>query len=349
MRADTLHRIYSMSKPITAVALMMLYEEGRFLLGDPVADYLPELADLQLVDDPDADPPVASRRAPRQPTIRDLLRHSAGFSYGIFGDTAVDRRYRDVRLLEEPTLAGFTRVLGSLPLRYEPGTRWHYSVAVDVQGRLVEVLSGLSFGEFLRRRIFDPLGMQDTFFVVPAERRERLAQLYIPEDGRAGWNMLWTFGSSPRLRVADPALSRGCLEGELFESGGAGLVSSAGDYLRFALMLLNGGELDGVRLLSPLTVAHMARNHIAGLGADGLSTADAFGLGFGISLDTGVTGELASDGSYGWGGAAGTLFWVDPAEQVVGVFMTQTIASRDWLADKFRVLTYQALLDSARD
>ncbi|HBO13073.1 MAG TPA: serine hydrolase, partial [Halieaceae bacterium] len=155
---DTLYRIYSMTKPITTVAVLMLYEEGRFLLGDPVANYLPELADLAVAENLDPNAPLSTRPAARQPTIRDLLRHSAGFSYGLFGDTSVDRAYREAGLFQQDDLTAFTTALGRLPLQYEPGTRWHYSVAVDVQGRLVEAVSGMALGDFLRERIFEPLG-----------------------------------------------------------------------------------------------------------------------------------------------------------------------------------------------
>jgi CubicO group peptidase (beta-lactamase class C family) len=345
---DTLYRIYSMSKPITSVALLMLYEEGHFLLGDPVAKYLPELADLAVAEELDPNAPPATRPAARQPTIRDLLRHSAGFSYGIFGDTAVDRAYRNADLLQQATLQDFTELLGTLPLQFEPGTRWHYSVAVDVQGRLIEAISGKRFGAFLRERIFEPLGMDDTHFVVPPGKRGRLAQLYTPKGTNMTWDSRWQFTDEQALEVADPELTRGYLEGNLFESGGGGLVATAEDYLRFASMLAGEGEVEGVRLLAPLTVRHLRRNHAAELATDNLYSIDGFGLGVGVSVDPGVTGELGADGNYGWGGAAGTLFWVDPVDAVIGIFMTQSVPHQTTLADTFRVLTYQALLETAR-
>lgn len=346
---DTLYRIYSMTKPVTTVAVLMLYEEGRFLLGDPVADYLPELADLTVAENLDPNIPLSTRPAARQPTIRDLLRHSAGFSYGLFGDSSVDRAYRDAGLFQQEDLAAFTTALGTLPLQYEPGTRWHYSVAVDVQGRLVEAVSGMTLGDFLHERIFEPLGMRDTHFVVPPDKRERLAQLYSPKGSTMAWDAPWQFSDEQALEVADPELTRGYLEGNVFESGGGGLVSTARDYLRFAQMLAGDGAVDGVRLLAPLTVRHLRRNHVAGLATDNLYSIDGFGLGVGVSLDPGVTGELGADGSYGWGGAAGTLFWVDPVDAIVGIFMTQSVPHQTSLADTFRVLTYQALLETRRD
>ena len=344
MAEDALYRIYSMTKPITSVALLMLYEEGRFLLSDPVETYLPEFAGLTLLQENGAGEPepVAPRRPP---TIRDLLRHSAGLSYGVFGDTAVDRRYREADLFRAATLGEFTRRLAQLPLLYEPGTRWHYSVAVDVQGRLVEVIGGLPFGEFLRRRIFAPLGMEDTFFVVPQDKRSRLAQLYSPLGTKLDWSTPWTFSAEQRLVPADPELTRAYLDGSRFESGGAGLVSTADDYLRFALMLAGGGAYRGVRLLAPGTVRHMQGDHIQDLDSRGLWNSGAFGLGVGIVGDTaGKSGELGAAQAYGWGGAAGTNFWVDPANDIVGLFMVQSMPHQTDLARKFRVLTYQAFM-----
>jgi CubicO group peptidase (beta-lactamase class C family) len=365
MTEDAIFRIYSMTKPITAVALMVLYEEGRFFLNDPVAKYLPELADLELaVSTADGETGVISdgttslgvgsgddsavgltRKPQRQPTIRDLLRHTAGFSYGIFGDTEVDRQYREARLLDKDTIAEAVVELGKLPLQYEPGSRWHYSVSVDVQGRLVEVLSGMRFGEFLETRLFRPLGMADTAFVVPERKQDRLAKLYSPEGTDVSLNSVWKRSESTRLEPADPSLSEGYKVGSTFESGGGGLVSTAEDYMRFCLMLLNGGEFGGQRILSPKTVELMTINHLGdlpmGWGRDGVG----FGLGFGVVLDPGETGEIGSAGEYNWGGAAGTRFWIDPKERLVGVFMVQSIPHQTRLGQEFRVLTYQAIVD----
>jgi len=345
LREDALYRIYSMTKPITSVALLMLYEEGRFLLGDPVAKYLPELAGLTLLQT-GGDGENVSLSPGRQPTVRDLLRHTAGMSYGVFGDTPVDRLYRETRLFQASTLAEFTETLGTLPLLFEPGTRWHYSVSVDVQGRLIEVLSGMSFGEFLAKRIFEPLGMTDTGFVVPKEKQARLTQLYSPVGTVLDWDTPWQFNTETLLEPADPELTQPYLDGSRFESGGAGLVSTMADYLRFALMLANEGELDGVRLLAPTTVEHMRSDHLHGIDSSGLWSMDAFGLGVGIITDTARrSGELGADGAYGWGGAAGTNFWIDPEEDIVGIFMVQSVPHQTPLAKLFRVLTYQALVD----
>ncbi len=342
---DALYRIYSMTKPVTAVALLMLYEEGHFLLEDPVAKYLPELADLSLARENDAGEVILEAPA-RQPTIRDLLRHTAGFSYGLFSDFAVDRLYREADLLNVPDTATFTNRLGQLPLLFEPGTRWYYSVAVDVQARLVEVISEQRFGDFLRDRIFEPLGMDDTFFVIPPEEAYRLTQLYSPAGTELDWKSAWKFTDEVRLEPANPDLTQPYFDGNLFESGGAGLVSSAHDYLRFALMLAGGGAYDGVRLLGTRTVEHLRSNHLQGLDNSGLWGMEAFGLGVGTILATAATnGELGADGAYGWGGAAGTNFWVDPEGEIVGVFMVQSIPHQTPLAKKFRVLTYQALIE----
>ena len=367
MTADTLFRIYSMTKPVTSVALLMLYEEGRFHLNDPIARHLPELADLvvatstadggstsitsdgtstRTVGEGDATRAGETRTPRRQPTIRDLMTHTAGFTYGSFGNTEVDQLYRQAQLTSRgSSLEEFVGKLGEIPLQYEPGTRWHYSVAVDVQGRLVEVLSGMTFGEFLRTRLFEPLGMVDTSFVVPDDKWGRVAQLYSPEGVMEGAGMFLRATQSSSLVVSPESFSSGYREGARFEGGGAGLVSTAADYLRFAQMLLNGGQLDGVRLLSPKTVELMTANHLGdipmGFGRQGVG----FGLGVAVALDQGHMGELGSVGEYNWGGAAGTRFWIDPKEQLVGIFMVQSIPHRTRLGGDFKNLTYQAIVD----
>ena len=370
MEEDTIHRLYSMSKPITGVALMILYEEGKFLLNEPVAKYIPELANLQVslatadggvtaVSDGTqssstgaGDTTLAGKtRAPaRQPTIRDLMTHTAGFSYGVFGNTEVDQAYRASELLSNhPDLQDFVTKLGKIPLQYEPGTRWHYSVSVDVQGRLVEVLSGMRFSDFLEQRLFKPLGMKDTSFIVPNNKLKRFAQLYSPEGTPNGTSAWLTPNTSTALVVAPEMASRNYLKGATFESGGGGLVGTADDYLRFCQMMLNGGELNGVRILSPTTVALMTRDHLGpiamGMGRQG----SGFGLDFAVVTDAGLTGDSGSDGEYNWGGAAGTRFWIDPKENLIGIFMVQSLPHRTTLASQFKVLTYQAMEEMAED
>lgn len=366
MSEDAIFRIYSMSKPITAVALMMLYEEGRFFLNDPVARYIPELANLQvarstadgastrIVSDGTQSMTIGAgdqnlmgqtRKPSRQPTIRDLLTHTAGFTYGVFGNTEVDQQYRQAGILiSNPDLKDFVTKLGQIPLQYDPGTRWHYSVAVDIQGRLVEVLSGMRFGEFLQSRLFGPLDMHDTSFVVPADKVDRLAQLYTPEGTAEGADGFRSIGRGP-LVVAPDSTSEGFMEGATFESGGGGLVSTARDYLRFSQMMLNGGELNGVRILSPKTVALMTTNHLGDIQMGFSRTGVGFGLGFAVALDQGDIGEIGSPGEYNWGGAAGTRFWIDPKENLIGIFMVQSIPHRTRLGQTFKVLTYQAIVE----
>ena len=366
MAEDTIHRIYSMTKPITAVALMMLHEEGRFRLNDPVAMYIPELKDLQVAVST-ADGVTVARsdgtqsmtegvgdltqtgmtRAPRrQPTVRDLLTHTAGFTYGVFGNTEVDRAYREAGLLRDhPNLQDFVEKLGKIPLQYEPGTRWHYSVAVDIQGRLVEVLSGQRFGEFLKARLFDPLGMVDTSFTIDEAKRERVAQLYAPKGTPGDFSAWLAPNASVELEVAPDFANVGYQPGAKFESGGGGLLSTSMDYLRFSQMLLNGGELNGVRFLSPRTVDLMSRNHLGdiqmGFGRLGVG----FGLGFAVLMDAGEAGDVGSDGEYNWGGAAGTRFWIDPEQNLIGLFMVQSLPHRTTLAQDFKTLVYQALVE----
>ena len=361
MTDDAIYRIYSMSKPITGVALMMLYEEGKFRLNDPIAMYIPEMANLPValstggtgvVSDGTTSIAIGSgdeslvgqtRKAKRQPTIRDLMTHTAGLTYGIFGNTEVDQVYRKAGLLGDMDLKEFVTVLGKLPLQYDPGSQWHYSVSVDVQGYLVEVLSGMKFSEFLEQRIFAPLDMQDTAFKVNEGNKDRLAQLYKPEGVKADNYFSPATGSG--LEIADAFISAGYIYGGKFESGGGGLVATARDYLRFSQMMLNGGELDGVRILSPKTVDLMTTNHIGDLGLGYGSKGIGFGLDFAVVLNPGEVGEVSSAGEYNWGGAAGTRFWIDPQEQLIGLFMVQSIPHRTRLADDFKVMTYQALVE----
>lgn len=361
MTDDAIYRIYSMSKPITGVALMMLYEEGKFRLNDPIAMYIPEMANLPValstggtgvVSDGTTSIAIGSgdeslvgqtRKAKRQPTIRDLMTHTAGLTYGIFGNTEVDQAYRKAGLLGDMDLKEFVTVLGKLPLQYDPGSQWHYSVSVDVQGYLVEVLSGMKFSEFLEQRIFAPLDMQDTAFKVNEGNKDRLAQLYKPEGVKADNYFSPATGSG--LEIADAFISAGYIYGGKFESGGGGLVATARDYLRFSQMMLNGGELDGVRILSPKTVDLMTTNHIGDLGLGYGSKGIGFGLDFAVVLNPGEVGEVSSAGEYNWGGAAGTRFWIDPQEQLIGLFMVQSIPHRTRLADDFKVMTYQALVE----
>jgi CubicO group peptidase (beta-lactamase class C family) len=343
---DTLFRIYSMTKPITSVAAMMLYEEGAFELKDPVRRYLPAFADTKVykggpAGSPQLEPQVDPMR------IWQLFTHTAGLTYGFHHQHPVDAIYRkhgfewgSPRGMD--TEATIDEV-AKLPLVFQPGTSFNYSVATDVLGRLVEVWSGMPFDEFLRTRIFQPLGMDETSFWVEGDDVERLAALYIPfgEGGRA---VRWDEGGKPATRP------------QTFLSGGGGLVSSAGDYHRFMEMLRGKGELDGVRLLSPRTVEYMTRNHLPGgvdLEAFGQKTwaettfdGVGFGLGFSVLLDPVAYRSPGSVGEFGWGGAASTAFSIDPVEDLTVAFYTQLLPSSTYpIRTQLRQLVTQAIVD----
>ena len=339
MSKDDIFRIYSMSKPITGVAMMILYEEGKFKLSDPVEKYIPEFKDLQVAAGEDASGNIITQPADHKMTIRELMSHTGGLTYGIFSQSKVDTMYNDANVLDpDSTLQDMISKLGKIPLRQQPGSLWHYSVSVDVQGYLVEKLSGQKFGDFLEERIFTPLGMKDTDFYVPEEKADRLAQVYsygpegklFPQEGLGGANNY----------LVDQAL----------ESGGAGLVGTAMDYLRFAQMMLNGGELDGVRILAPLTVEIMHRNQLP-KSVEGIAFGSAgttFGLDFAIIEDT-VEAESYSKGEYYWSGAAGTWFWIDPVEDIVFVGMIQQFGGRNGqvpdMRGTSRRMVYQSIME----
>lgn len=334
MAEDAIFRIYSMSKPITGVALMMLYEEGKFRLGDPVGRYIPELADLKVAASWGPEGPVLED-ADHPMTIRELMTHTAGLPYGIGDPHPAERLYAEHGVLStRQTLADMVDKIAKLPLRQQPGTRWSYSIAVDVQGYLVEVLSGQPLDAFLQERIFDPLGMVDTGFHVPADQHHRLAQVY-RYDGEGSL-------AAPRADATAAEGARPFLDPATFFSGGGGLVSTTADYMRFCQMMLNGGELDGVRLLSPTTVDLMTRNQLPrelGEYAPGAG----FGLDFSVVLDPVASGGYSA-GEYSWGGAAGTWFWIDPAEELIFVGMIQQFgAGRPNVRSLSHRLTYQAI------
>ena len=347
MRLDTIHRIYSMTKPVTSVAVMMLYEEGKFQLNDPVGKYLPEFAKMQVgIDEKDPQTGKATLKtapAKRPITVRDLLRHTAGLTYGFFSDTLVDQEYRKARILSDLNLAEFVTNLSKIPLVHEPGTRWHYSVSVDVLGRLVEVLAGKPFDQFLQERIFAPLEMRDTGFYVPADKKDRFAKLYSPtKDGKIQPAVI----CATRQECVEkfPNAVPSYLEPPTLPSGGGGLVSTAYDYLRFCQMLLNKGQYDGKRLLSRKTVQLMSSDNLGTI--PGMGPGAGFGLGFAVSKAPGEAGMMGSPGEYNWGGAAGTRFWIDPQEELIGIFMIQILPHTGLeYGSEFRVLAYQAIAD----
>ncbi|MSO35810.1 MAG: class A beta-lactamase-related serine hydrolase [Acidobacteria bacterium] len=341
MRTDTLFRIASMTKPITSVALMMLYEEGKLLLTDPVSKFIPSFKSSRVLEGA-AEAPVAARRAIN---VRDLLSHRSGLTYGFLNGGPVGGSYRKNGVIDgltatTMTLAEAIDKLAAEPLIAHPGAAWNYSLSTDVLGRVVEVASGQPFQVFLRERIFKPLRMTDTDFVVAEAKWSRLATVYSPDT--AGGIRPMTDPESFGNTVMSPIASY--RDGKTYFSGGAGLVSTARDYARFANMLLNGGTLDGARLLSPKTVELMTASHTADLPPSGLIGNGAqFGLGFRVVTDVATTQTLGSNGSFGWSGIYGTNFWVDPKERMVAIVMVQRYPGSP-VAGAFQPLVYQALV-----
>jgi len=342
---DTLFRIYSMTKPITAVAAMMLYEEGAFDLRDPVSRFIPAFDGVRVFKQGTA---LRAVTVPATEPIRiwHLLTHTAGLTYGFLHRHVVDEMYRaagfEWGFPQGLDLAACCERWASLPLLFEPGTEWNYSVASDVLGRVVEIASGRSLDAFFAERILGPLGMTDTsFFVAPADAA-RLAALYLPDPtGRA---------------IRNDAFGAAASRPPLVHSGGGGLVSSVGDYHRFARMILGGGQLDGLRLLSGRTVRYMSQNHLPGgadLGTFGRPFGEApfagvgFGLGFAVLEDPVRNKVMSSVGELSWGGAASTAFFIDPAEELIVVFLTQLLPSttHPFLRSQLRQLVYQALVE----
>ena len=341
---DTIFRIYSMSKPITSVAVMSLYERGLFQLDNPVSAFIPEFKDLAVFQAGDRDH-YRTRPAEREITIRDLLTHTSGLTYGFMNMHPVDAMYRAQGVegsSSKGTLRDMVEKLGQLPLLFSPGTRWSYSVATDVLGYLVEVLSGTTLDAYFAKHIYAPLGIQDTAFFVPPDKVARFAANYDYHDGG--------------IRLADSPIESSYLRPPSFLSGGGGLVSTASDYLRFTQMLRNKGELNGERILGRKTIEFMTMNHLpdnrdlGSLGQkvfsempfDGLG----FGLGFSVVLDPAKANIMGSPGEYAWGGAASTAFWIDPVEDMSVIFLTQLMPSSSYpIRRDLRVLTYQAIVD----
>lgn len=346
LEGDAIFRIASMTKPICGVAAMILWEEGLFELRDHVKWHIPSFADQKVFRS-------GSTTNPRLDPVSEpmemwhLFTHTAGLTYGFMYSHSVDQMYRNAGFEwgtpPDKDLAGICDMLASLPLLFQPGTEWNYSMSIDVLGRVVEVLSGMSLGEFMKKRIFDPLGMTDTAFFVPEDKTDRLAALYVmnPADRKA-------------MRL--DAMAGGATRKPLAEMGGGGLVSTMSDYMKFAMMLRNGGELGGVRILSPRTVSYMASNHLPD-GADlsefgrPLFAETAFdGVGFGLTMSVTLDPVKAkvpgSVGDFGWGGAFSTIFTVDPAEDLVYLFMTQLMpSSAHPIRPQFKQLVHQALVD----
>jgi CubicO group peptidase (beta-lactamase class C family) len=346
MGEDTVFRIYSMTKPITSVALMTLFEEGHFALGDRVDRFIPEWRDLRVFE-AGMYPNFMTRPVERKMTIRDLLMHTSGLTYDFMYQNNVDAAYRKLDIGRSGTLKSMIEELASLPLLFSPGSAWSYSVSTDVCGYLCEVISGKPFDEFLQERIFDPLGMRETGFSVPPERRKRFAACYERRRDKT-------------LRLQDDPGNSPYLEKRSFLSGGGGLVSTAADYLSFCEMLQGGGVRAGsdesARILSPRTLELMTQNHLPG-GQDLTGVARGrfsespyegvgFGLGFSVQLDPVRSQNLGSAGEFAWGGAASTAFWVDPKEELSVLFFTQLMPSATFnFRGQLKQLVYSSIVD----
>ena len=351
MSADTIFRIYSMTKPVVCTAFMTLYEEGRFQLLDPVDKYLPAFGKLRILKGTTISDTQFDLLRPI--TIRDLLTHTAGLTYGFLEDSPVSELYRQSPLLSsaECTLQAQIEALARIPLAYQPGSRFHYSMSIDVVGRLIEVISGRPLQDFLAERLFKPLGMVDTAFYVPPEKRSRLAVMYgLPDVFLNKYSHIyeaWQKGFNERIEVEKTYPSTNTTT---FARGGHGLFSTAWDYMRFAQMLLQRGELDGARILAPKIVDLMHRNHLApgllpyeivGEPANGYG----FGLGSRVLMSVSESAMPGSAGEFGWGGAANTYYWVDPQEEMVGILMAQHMMSFETPEKDFQVLAYAAIVD----
>ena len=345
MAEDTIFRIYSMSKPITSIALMQLYEQGHFQLNDAVSRWIPEFANLRVFQS-GVVPNFITRPCDRPMTIRDLMTHMSGLTYGFMYASNVDHAYRKLGVggvQPGSTLKDMIETLGTLPLEFSPGTRWNYSVATDVLGYLVERMSGQRFDEYLKQHIFDPLGMSDTGFTVPAEKVERFAANYSRKPDKT-------------LQLEDDPQDSIYIRPRSFLSGGGGLVSTAADYLTFCRMLLGQGSVDGVRIIGRKTLELMTVNHLphdedlmhwaSGTFSETTYQGFGFGLGFSINLGPARTSAIGSEGEYAWGGAASTAFWVDPAEDLAVIFMTQFMPSGTFnFRGQLKSLIYPALCE----
>ena len=355
MQEDAIFRIYSMTKPITAVALMILVEDGLIGLDDDVQTYIPEWKGLGVYASgvstlvPGMPESFMTTPAARPMKVIDLATHTAGLTYGFLMRTAVDAAYRRHKINDFQTpggLEGMIQQLAGLPLEFSPGTRWNYSISIDILGYLIEKVSGMAFGEFLRTRLFEPLGMVDTGFHCPPEKISRFSSCYVPGDHGG-------------LKLQDDAQKSSYAKPPLLESGGGGLVSTTHDYMRFCQMMVKGGALDGVRILSPKSVALFSLNHLpgnqdltelapAGAFSESGYSGIGFSLGCGVNIDVAKTRLPGTLGEYFWGGAASTAFWIDPKEDLTVVFMTQVIGTdaRLTLRRDLRTLVYSAMTES---
>jgi CubicO group peptidase (beta-lactamase class C family) len=344
MTSDTIFRIFSMTKPVTGVAMMILYEEGKWNPSDPIAKYIPEFADLKVYQGTGPGGEIATVAPTHPPTMAELMTHTAGFTYGLFGSTPVDKLYMAAYPLGAPDLHGMIQRLAKLPLLYQPGTQWVYSVSTDIQGYIIEKITGKSMPEFMEERIFKPLHMDDTGFFVPQEKRARFATDY--SAGADGKLAVAGEASGPKADyVSVPGLA----------SGGGGLVSTAKDYARFVQMLLKRGEFDGARILSPASVTMMTSNHLVPrlmngeFGVAGVMMRPGQGWGYDMAVlpDPALADEIVGKGTFYWAGAADTWFWADPANDLFFIGMTQRLVGPGWpnVSALSRPPVYGALVD----
>lgn len=344
MKDDTIFRIYSMTKPVTGVAMMILYEEGKWHPSDPISKFIPDFADLKVFKGMDSNGTMITEPPVHPPTMAELMTHTAGFSYGLFGSTPVDKLYMARQWFGATNLADMMQRFAGIPLLYQPGEKWVYSVSMDIQGYIIEKLSGKPLPEFMEERIFRPLRMRDTAFFVPKEKRGRFATLY--SGGPDGSLVVTGEAAGPK---ADFVSMPGA------PSGGGGLVSTAGDYARFAQMLLNHGELDGARILSPATVELMTSNHLSpklmtgefSIGNATMRPGHGWGYDLAVYNDPHAADEVVGKGTFYWEGAAATWFWVDPANDLVFVGMTQRMIGKGQpqMNHFSRPTVYGALID----
>ena len=345
METDTLFRIYSMTKPIASTALMMLYQDGLFQLNDPLSKFIPEFADLRVLREPDGplDETVAMER---EPTIQDVLRHTAGFSHGL-GRSEYDELFVGTGIFRpETSLEEMMTALSTVPLMNQPGSTYRYSIGPDVALRLVEIISGMEADEYLEQRMFDPLGMNDSGYVVTSDNAHRLSPIHWIKEGELV--AINEENGSPfgGVLVEDWSVNNYTID-HSYKGGSIGLVSTAEDYWRFAQAMLNGGELDGERIIGRKTVEYMAQNHLTPQQHESFSPALGFGLGFATIENTAGVGYTTSKGNFYWAGAAATNFWIDPTEDIVVVAMTQHMGVRGTgaLRGELHSLVYGALVD----
>ena len=352
MTKDAIFRDFSMTKPVTGVAMMILYEQGKWLPSDPIAKFIPEFANLKVYKGVGPNGQLILTDPDHPPTMRELMTHTAGFTYGFFGDSPVDSMYREAKLFDSKDLHEFITKLAKIPLVYQPGTQWLYSVSMDIQGYIVEKLSGQTLPDFMKDHIYTPLGMRDAAFYVPADKRSRFATSY---RTNATGEMEADPGGGPS--------GRSYSEQPTMPSGGGGMVSTAEDYYRFAAMLANGGELDGKRILAPSSVKLMGSNHLSrellnggfGIGYQQMRPGFGYGYNCAVVYDPPEANLPEGKGTFFWDGAAGTWFWVDPTNDVVFIGMIQRffgaelgVGSNPNVQYKTRATVYGALVDPSK-